>query len=233
MRRALHAGPFLERKMQGINRRQIANNSDLNVVPINLIRLPLALATHLKSAYDIQAAAVGDVVTAFEAGSKGGLVPDFGRNITITYVDAAGSDGVATLLLTGLNQFGETITESISVTSGGGSTLAAGSKIFSKVTSFEVTAKTSAASDTMNIGFGSLVGLPVQVKRRAMVKSITRDGTLTDIDSDTIDTVYSALKCDGANGAGSNSGVLAANDSFNILVQFDTAEDEDDIFQDG
>lgn len=214
----------------GMNRRQIGVFSSLNTVPINLIRIPIATAQHFGSAIDAfpgsATLAVGDEIT-MDVTTR---APDFGRNVTVDLNNAGASTGDIDIRVTGTNHFGKVISEDFT-----GLTKAAdtqtGTKVFATITKVEVIAVNAAtvSGDTLDFGTGSIAGIPVPLSALTDVVAITRDGTVVDVDADTIDLTENALKGDSANGAGSNSGVFAANDSFNILVKLTPSTVVDDV----
>lgn len=214
----------------GHNRRQVSPFSSLNTILVNLIRVPIADADYCATALDCfpgsATLAVGDELTLDEKR----VLPDSGRNLTATLTSAGASS--IKVKFRGTDQFGKRIEEELGpLTNAGG--LVAGAKIFQTVDAIvEVTevANTTEASDTLNVGFGSKLGLPVPIAAITDVKAITRDGVGgIDIDADTVDVTNNALKGDSANGIGSNSGVIAANDSFNVMIRLTPATVVDDV----
>jgi hypothetical protein len=115
----------------------------------------------------IAAAVAGDSLTLTTPAAR----PLFNaRNITVTPVDASGSDLAVTLKITG-RRFGFPVTESISVT---GTTLGRGTEIFDEVTSIVITSiANAAASDAIKVGFDNRwVGLKMPFNTYKDVKMV-------------------------------------------------------------
>lgn len=214
----------------GINRRQVGVFSSLNTVPITIIRAPAAAAQHFASALDAfpgaATLAVGDELT-LDVTSR---APDFGRNVTVDLNNVGASTGNIDIRITGTSMFGKVISEDFTGLTKAASTQT-GSKIFATITKVEVIAVTAAtvSGDTLDIGTGQKLGIPVPIAAVTDVVLGTRDGTVLELDSDMIDVANNSLKCDNANGAGSNSGLIAANDSFNLLIKVDPQTVVDDV----
>lgn len=84
---------------------------------------------------------------------------DVPRNITVATTH--GSSVVAmTIVVTGTDYYGDIISETIAVAATGTSQSDAGAKAFKTVTSIAITAAADAEANTVNIGWGDVLGLP-------------------------------------------------------------------------
>lgn len=84
------------------------------------------------------------------------------RNVTASVTH--GSSVVAmTIVVTGTDVYGETIVESLAITATGTTKTAAGLKAFKTITSVAITAAGNAEANTLDLGFGDVLGLPVKV----------------------------------------------------------------------
>lgn len=83
--------------------------------------------------------------------------PDYPRNITINTTDAAGDNLAGTVTVVGTNVRGETISEVFTIVAGTDAYV--GNKAFATVVSGSWSLSTAAASDVMDIGVGSKLGL--------------------------------------------------------------------------
>lgn len=115
---------------------------------------------------------VGTVVT------KDGVLyweMDVPRNIHS--VVSHGSSVVAmTITATGLDEFGQPMVEDIAVAATGTSQTDNGVKAFKWVSSIALTAAADAEANTVNVGFGDVLGLPVHVPSAAMLLKEFEDG---------------------------------------------------------
>lgn len=81
-----------------------------------------------------------------------------GRNLIGTCTENSGSSLAATITVTGVDQFGQQISETMTCAS---TTTVTGAKIFRSLTRVELTSATSEqASDTFSLGTGNKVGIP-------------------------------------------------------------------------
>lgn len=174
---------------------------------------------------DISATVAGDDIAITNA-----RLPGTGRNLTVALTDASGTTLAGVFRVHGLDQFGKNITEDFTVAQG---TPVVGEKIFETVERVEVRSITAnAASDTLDIGFGSRVGLLTKLTAESQVKI---ERTLVDLDgtmgagvmivgtSTYVDLVNSSLKAVGSGG----SGALAVEDFLQVYIQHKN-EDPDD-----
>lgn len=102
----------------------------------------------------------------FKAGFTGYL--DVPRNLTIT--GSSGSNHVCTI--TGEDEYGVTLVESITAS---GTSTVQGKKAFKRVVSMAVAA--GAASDTVDLGWGDVIGLPVAVTNADQILAEFKDGS--------------------------------------------------------
>lgn len=119
-------------------------------------------------------------------------VLDVPRNITTTTTH--GSSVVAmTVLVTGTDVYGETMSELITIAAGSTSQADAGAKAFKTVTSIAITAAADAEANTLNVGWGDVFGMPVVMADKRHVISATMDG-----DPETGNTIVAADTTDPA-----------------------------------
>lgn len=119
-----------------------------------------------------QSIAAGDVAAATLVRTK----LDYPRNLLYTLVDAASDTLAATFTTVGKDQFGNTVTESVTVDYDVAAT-GAGSQIFSEITSIAIEVTNNAASDTASVGVAiaadvASFGLPDNLNAVTDVKSI-------------------------------------------------------------
>lgn len=213
--------------MSGVNENQLSYRSQLLRRCLQLGPVPIADPDfYTDSPLALSAYAVGDFLALDRT-----RAPNFGANITAVIVDANASITELTVRFRGKNQFGEAVTEDLSWTAVATKT---GTKVFCTDITAEVISiggTVTATVDTIDVGFGNVHGLPVKLQRLGNIVNIYRNTNtpaLADIDTDTVDVDESALKGNGANGAGSNSGTFAASDSFAITYVFDPNVDGPD-----
>lgn len=103
---------------------------------------------------------------------------DFARNV-IAVVTHASSVVAMTILVTGLDQYGRTITETLAITATGTSKTATGVKAFKSVTSIAVTVAADASANTMNIGTGKTFGLAFKSVLASLVKELAIGSIVT------------------------------------------------------
>lgn len=156
---------------------QNSNEPFNTVVPSTLVRSPLHLID-LGSPDQADTDGILDGVSAtdsaqtydssdFVAAFSGTL--DVPRNLTAT--GSAGSDHVVTV--TGTDADGSVVVESLTLS---GTNTIAGKKAFKTVTGVAVAV--GAASDTLDLGWGDVLGLPVYVSDAAAVVAEFEDGVL-------------------------------------------------------
>ncbi len=98
------------------------------------------------------------------------------RNLVMTVTH--GSSIVATeARITGLDVFGNVMNETLAVTATGTSKTATGVKAFKEVTEIEIYGATTLADNTVEIGHGSVLGLPAYVAETRHVLAEIIDGT--------------------------------------------------------
>lgn len=105
-------------------------------------------------------------------GVVGGQVMSPPRNIIITTTSHADIDAVG-VVVTGKDVDGNTFTETITLTNGGG-VVDQGNKAFAQVTSIAVPAQ-SGTGGSLKFGFGNKIGLSRTIKSRAGLLSLTRE----------------------------------------------------------
>jgi len=103
--------------------------------------------------------------------------PDCPRNLTIALTDADNSCA-GTILVTGKDTLGRTVTETISPDGLGGGKTLTGTKIFASVTSVVVSLAAGAGGgDLVNVGVGNKIGLPLDIAASAKVQDVYLGGT--------------------------------------------------------
>lgn len=120
-------------------------------------------------------------------------VADVPRNITVA-VTHASSIVATTILVTGKDKYGVTMSEAFSITATGTSKSAAGKKAFKSVTTIAITSAGDSTGNTVNIGFGDVLGACYRVAAGGFihgafngVKEATQ-GTFVDADATTATT---------------------------------------------
>ena len=90
-------------------------------------------------------------------------VLDFPRNVTA--VTSHGSSVVAmTILVTGTDEYGEVMSELLTVTATGTSKVTDTLKAFKTVTSIAIASSSDAEANTLNMGFGDVLGIPYKLE---------------------------------------------------------------------
>jgi len=103
---------------------------------------------------------------------------DVPRNITVAA--SHGSSVVAmTIKVTGEDVHGREMYEELAITATGTAKTAAGVKAFKKVTSIELYSAADATTNTVNIGYGDVLGLPVFVPHASNILGALIDGVLS------------------------------------------------------
>jgi hypothetical protein len=146
----------------------------MEITPIVKIDLgaPLTLDTNglIVAATSTELPDTETVTYTFPATSSS---PQDGANLTgimdvprnITSVTTHGSSIVAmTILVTGTDTYGEAMSELITVAATGTSEIDDGIKAFKTVTSIAITAAADAEANTLNMGFGDVLGLPYKLE---------------------------------------------------------------------
>lgn len=100
--------------------------------------------------------------------------PDVARNLTVTGNDANVSGDV---VIEGLNEGGETITETIAAN---GANTVVGNKAFAEVSAVTLPAYDTANTERIRVGTGAKLGLPLALTRNSVVAAFldgAREGT--------------------------------------------------------
>lgn len=152
------------------------------------------------------------------------VVADYPRNVLLTITGVAGGEG-GTATVTGKNQFGKTITESLGFATANAGGTAAGTKIFSSVSAatVSVVGLGGTAIGTVSLGYASgtaagiaaLFGLPVKVGAAADVKRMTwiDNGTVTSLNGGT-----TAAYIGTANHTFMGTHIVAATDIYSLSI---------------
>lgn len=123
-------------------------------------------------------------------------VLDVPRNITAAA--SHGSSVVAmTIVVTGKDEYGNTMVEQLSIAATGTSQTAAGKKAFKSVTSIAITAAADAEANTLDVGFGDVLGLPFRVDGKGQIICTSADGSVEDATIVVADTTDPATATDG------------------------------------
>lgn len=133
----------------------------------------------------------------------GGTTPLDGANTTgvldkprnVTAAATHGSAVVAmTIRVTGKDEYGVTVVEDLSISAGGTSQAAAGKKAFKSITSIALTSAGNATTNTLDMGWGDVLGLPYRLAGKYDLLSFSADETAETITS----TVVAAVATDPA-----------------------------------
>lgn len=101
-------------------------------------------------------------------GANSTWVLDVARNVVVTVTHA--SSIVATnVTVRGTDMYGNVISELLAITATGTNKTAAGKKAFKSVTSIAIQAAADSSANTVNVGFGDVLGLPVFLPSAAHV----------------------------------------------------------------
>lgn len=112
--------------------------------------------------------------TPLDGANQSGVL-DVPRNITAAATH--GSSVVAmTIVVTGKDEYGVTVVESLSIAATGTSQTAAGKKAFKEVDSIAITAAADAEANTLNMGWGDVLGLPVFLPNAVYLHAEMEDG---------------------------------------------------------
>jgi hypothetical protein len=177
----------------------------------------------LASAYGT-AKGTGDGAVAFTLTNT---VADYPRNVLFTCTGVAGGEG-GTVAVTGKNQFGQAITESIGFASANAGGTAAGTKIFQSVSAATATLVSTGGTGigTASLGYANgtaaaivqLFGLPVRIGAASDVKVFTYDNAGTGQTSINGGTFTGTAYIGTANYTFTHNAVLAATDSFYLKI---------------
>ena len=89
---------------------------------------------------------------------------DVARNVTVAATHAT-SLAALSVTVTGFGLWGTKVVETLAITATGTSKTAAGKKAFRWIQSIAITAVGDATADTVNIGFGDVLGLPYALQK--------------------------------------------------------------------
>lgn len=96
-------------------------------------------------------------------------VLDSARNITAACTHAS-SVVAMTILISGKDIYGASMSEQLSITATGTSKTAAGAKAFKTITSIAITSAGDATTNTLNIGHGDVLGLPYVMAKNTILR---------------------------------------------------------------
>lgn len=127
-------------------------------------------ANHIVAAEDLNVAEGTDCTLAVSV-----ISPP--RNLEFVATDAAGTDLVVVCTITGKNQFGKTVSETVTLNNAGSFTDST-DWCYSSITSIDLTTLTNkAASDVLNVGLGDRIGLPFHLNNVDEVLAIVQAPT--------------------------------------------------------
>lgn len=96
---------------------------------------------------------------------------DVPRNVSITVAHASSVVGLVATVR-GFDAYLQPMTEILTVVAGGTSQTVAGNKAFAYIASIALTASGNAATDTVNVGWGDVLGLPYLIGGKADVMQV-------------------------------------------------------------
>jgi len=109
-------------------------------------------------------------------GSLADGVLDTPRNVVAVATDNSAVVAM-TITITGKDQYGQTMTETLQITATGTEKTATGKKAFKQITKIDITSASDATGNTLNIGTGNVLGLPHRVDSNGLLLAIV-DGAL-------------------------------------------------------
>jgi hypothetical protein len=209
----------------GNTRRTLNNRSTLHNEVLFLGEQLAADVNYYLAAADISAIVAGKEYKAADFVGSKDFAPNTGNTVTVTPFDFAASDLTMDVTVHGVDAAGKVTKESFT-----GVTAAAPAETtiaFLKDVRVVVDAITNnGASDTLDVGLGNGVGLPVLLKAENQVVITTKNGSTRNVvkgSTSTVDLAGRALKAIGTGG----SSVLADGDiiSASIRTTHDTPDD--------
>jgi hypothetical protein len=150
---------------------------------------------------------------------------DYPRNLAVKFVETSGTAWIGTVVVTGVNQFGSTITETF-INTNSGTVTVCGTKIFDKVSSVAVTGASAATGDDIAIGNGIAAG-------SARIGLYTRIGAVSDVkrvlwvDNGTLKP--GTVTVDTTNHCVVLGNAISGDDDFLIFVKPNYTTDDNDI----
>jgi hypothetical protein len=99
---------------------------------------------------------------------------DVPRNITAAVTHASAVLAM-TLTITGYDEYQVKMVETLSITAGGTAKAATGLKAFAYIESIAITAAGNATTNTLNLGFGDVLGFPYKIASKSDVLSVWFD----------------------------------------------------------
>lgn len=103
----------------------------------------------------------------------------FERNLIVTVTNGGAGVVASSGTITGLDQYGRTITETWSVTVGGASKTYVTVTAFYRVDSITITASTDASGNTLKLGMGDVLGLAMPNPLASAVKEVSGGSVVT------------------------------------------------------
>jgi hypothetical protein len=162
---------------------------------------------------DVLAAATNNVVTAEDVSAALPITctiaaqPDVPR--TLSWVITHANITAFTLTFVGVNAKGETVTETFTATAWSGET----SNAFATLTSVKLTARTgTGATDTLNVGIGSKLGLSNNLQAATSVIKVTKNKADYPAASYTAEATYDTVDV-------STGAAIVADDDFTITYR--------------
>lgn len=158
-----HAGIFNDNKRKGV---EITSLTKIDLgAPLTLDVNALIVAATSTELPDTETVTYTFPVSSASPQDGANLtgIMDVPRNITATTTH--GSSVVAmTILVTGTDTYGEAMSELVTVAATGTSQVDQTAKAFKTVTTIAITAAADAEANTLNMGFGDILGLPFKLE---------------------------------------------------------------------
>jgi len=141
------------------------------------------------------------------------------RNITITTSTHADIDAVD-VVITGLDINGATLTETVTLTDGGGAT-DVGAKAFASVTQVDIPAQ-SGTGGAIQIGFGALIGFSKKLKSRAGAPVVTYENEAGTVKAaDALAGTYADAATGAPNGTVSPATAADGSNDYAYIYEYD------------
>jgi len=181
----------------------IATDADGLVAAATSTELPNAATTTYTTAndgtspFDNVATPAPSTIIDSTGASRSVWALDVPRNVTIAVTH--GSSIVAmSVTFTGFDVYGQRLVETLSVTATGTSKTAAGKKAFASILSIAITSAGNATTNTLDVGWADVLGLPLAAANKSDVLQVwfndTQDTSATVVKADT--TTVSAITGD-------------------------------------
>lgn len=138
----------------------------------------------------------------------------YGRTLDVAVTH--GSSVVAmTILISGYDVYKRAVTQSYTITAGTTSKSVAGTKAFAYVESVALTAASNASANTVNVGTGSVLGLPYKLEKIGHLTSASIGGVQELINVASNATVVAAVTSTASATTGDTRGTITFNTALN------------------